>query len=866
MIGLFMPPANPSIDSPSSPGLPPLRVATVLIALVVLAACNGGGGGDNPPPAPTTGTASGVLIVPPTNQIEIEPNDTIAQAQAVSSQQTVAGAAAESDPGFAILGGGGAEAEDLYSLTASGPVRMTLTIAADDLSANDLDLILMDSAGNLLDASEGYVSTEDLETSGAGSFLIGVRAFQGSSAYTLSVTSLGSLASVQSDQLPPGAEFVPGEVLVKWRASAPVARQKSSAGVAMPDLTPQRSFPDGVELLRVVPLAQPLQKPGGRSKISPPTSADRALKALTLDTVKRLRADPVVEYAEPNFIRHAFALPNDTFYPLQWHYQLMNLPQAWDVTTGSNSVIVAVIDTGVLPTHPDLSTRLIAGYDFISDAARALDGDGIDADATDVGDDPQSASSSFHGTHVAGTIGAVTDNSTGVAGVMWQSQIMPLRVLGAGGGTDADIAQAIRYAAGLSNSSGTLPAQRADVINMSLGGPGYTQTVQDAISAARTQGVIVVAAAGNENVSTLSYPASYTGVISVAAVDMNAQKAPYSNYGTAIDVAAPGGNAIADLNGDGYQDGVLSTAGNDAGSLFYRFEQGTSMAAPHVAGVIGLMLSVNPNLTPTDMDQLLAGTHPDTTRRITWDLGTTGRDDLYGHGLLDAAQAVIAAQEVPGGSGTAPAGSILAVSTTELDFDNFLDTIPVTVSNAGVGTLTITSITDDASWLTIAPSSGTAPLTSLVTVNRAGLAAGTYTASITVNSNATLGNQSATINVQIAVGGATTGNVGTVYVLALDVTTLDTIDEVQTTAAQGYAFSTASIAPGTYLMIAGTDRDNDDLICDIEDACGFYPALVTITAGQDTPDVTFVVGELSSPQSTDDIASRLRDRTFRRLF
>jgi serine protease len=833
----------------------------MLTVLVGLVACNSGGGDDGPPP----GTASGALIVPPTNQVETEPNHTIAQAQAVSSVQTVAGDADVNDPGFEIPGSGGIEVEDLYSLTASGTARITLTMAADDLTTNDLDLVLMDNAGNPLDASAGYVSTEDLETSGAGSFLIGVQAFQGSSAYTLSITSLGNLASVPGEPLPPGAEFVPGEILVKWKPSAAASR-KSSAGVVMTGLAPQRSFPDGVELMTVVQPSPPRQKAGGPSKLTLPTSGDRALKALTLDTIKKLRADPAVEYAEPNFIRRAAAVPNDTFYDLQWHYQLMNLPQAWDVTTGSSSVIVAVIDTGILPTHPDLTARLTAGYDFISDAARALDGNAIDADPTDVGDDPQGASSSFHGTHVAGTIGAVTDNSTGVAGVMWQGQLMPLRALGAGGGTDADIAQAIRFAARLSNSSATVPVQRADIINLSLGGPGFNQTVQNAITAARAEGVIVVAAAGNENVSTPFYPASNTGVISVAAVDMAGRKAPYSNFGTAIDVAAPGGNAGVDLNGDGHGDGVLSTAGDDAGGLLYRFEQGTSMASPHVAGVIGLMLAVNSGLTPTDLDQLLAGTHPDTTRRITRDIGATGRDNLYGHGLLDASQAVLAAQDVPGSTGTGPTGSVLAVSTTALDFANFLDRIPVTVSNGRIGTLTVTSITDDAAWLTVTPSSGSAPVTAIATVNRAGLATGTYTANITVASDATVGSQTETISVQMSVGGATTGNVGTVYVLALDQTTLDTVDEAQATAAQGYAFSTGSIAPGTYLIVAGTDRDNDNFICDIEDACGFYPALVTITAGQETPDVTFMVGELSSPQSANGGATTLRGRTFRRLF
>ena len=323
----------------------PLLVLSALVGVSV-AGCNSGGGGENPPPAPTTGTASGVLVVPPNNAVESEPNNAIAQAQAVSSSQTVAGSAAQTDTGFVIPGAGGAEAEDLYSLTATGSVRITLTIAADDLSANDLDLVLMDSAGNVLDASAGYVSTEDIETGGAGDFVIGISAFSGSSAYVLTMASLGSLASVSSEIAPAGAEFVPDEILVKRKTGPDGTRRKSGAFVESL-VTHQQSFQDGVDLVKVIPPQRPLQKAGGPAKLNVPGSADNAMRALTIDTIKKLRVDPSIEYAEPNFIRRASAVPNDQFYGYQWHYQLMNLPQAWDVTTGSNSVIVAVIDTGV---------------------------------------------------------------------------------------------------------------------------------------------------------------------------------------------------------------------------------------------------------------------------------------------------------------------------------------------------------------------------------------------------------------------------------------------------------------------------------------------------------------------------------------
>ncbi|NOX43968.1 MAG: S8 family serine peptidase, partial [Gammaproteobacteria bacterium] len=311
----------------------------------------------------------------------------------------------------------------------------------------------------------------------------------------------------------------------------------------------------------------------------------------TLQVIKALRLRKDVLYAEPNYLRQAKQIPSDQFYNLQWHYPLINLPSAWDVSTGSSNVIVAVIDTGVLLQHPDLLGQFSAygGYDFILNDAISQDADpGIDVNPDDPGDS-NVGSSSFHGTHVAGTIAAATSfvaGGTGVAGIAPGVKIMPLRVLGNGGGTAYDILQAVRYAAGLSNDSGTLPPQKSDVINLSLGGGGFSQVEQDVYSLARNAGVIIVAASGNENSGVPSYPASYNGVISVGAVDINKQRAPYSNFGASVDVAAPGGDTSGDINGDGFVDGVLSTAADDSGGnidFVFKFFQGTSMATPHMA-------------------------------------------------------------------------------------------------------------------------------------------------------------------------------------------------------------------------------------------------------------------------------------------
>src|SRR3569832_2510385 len=204
--------------------------------------------------------------------------------------------------------------------------------------------------------------------------------------------------------------------------------------------------------------------------------------------------------------------------------------------------------------------------------------------------------------------------------------------------------------------------------------------------------------------------------------------------------------------------------------------QGTSMAAPHVSGVLALMKAVNPALRPDDIDRLLAGTHPATTIRITRDLGAPGRDDLYGHGLIDAAQAVIAAKAVPGGTGgIAPTGSILAVSNLSLDFSNFIDTLHLDLTNAGIGALNITGVAEspDAPWLTVTPASSAAPLSLTLTVERTGLPSGDYSASLQVTSDAAQ-NPAATIPVKMRVGGTTAGNIGPGFVLVVDKETFKT--------------------------------------------------------------------------------------------
>jgi serine protease len=337
------------------------------------------------------------------------------------------------------------------------------------------------------------------------------------------------------------------------------------------------------------------------------------------DIIASLMTDVDVEYAEPDIKMYPMAIPNDSRYNEQWQYFEtlggLNLPSAWDTTQGAG-VVVAVIDTGYLP-HADLAANILPGYDMISDQTVAQDGNGRDADATDMGDwEPAGAcaagsaasDSSWHGTHVAGTIAAVSNNGFGVTGVAYKAKVLPVRVLGRCGGYMSDIADGIIWAAGGSVSGVPANANPARVLNLSLGGSGSCSiTSQNAINTARSLGATVVVAAGNENANASnSNPANCTGVIAVAAINRNGGRAYYSNYGAVVDVAAPGGDVTT-----GTANGILSTLNvgrTTASTDSYAFYQGTSMATPHVAGVAALLYAVNPTITPDQVESILKST------------------------------------------------------------------------------------------------------------------------------------------------------------------------------------------------------------------------------------------------------------------
>ncbi|WP_427127615.1 S8 family peptidase (plasmid) [Priestia megaterium] len=257
-----------------------------------------------------------------------------------------------------------------------------------------------------------------------------------------------------------------------------------------------------------------------------------------------------VEYAEPNHMLKAFYTPNDPFFAYQYGPQKVQAPDAWDVTTSNGNIKIAIIDTGVQLNHPELAIKLWPGYNFVEGNLNPNDGNG-------------------HGTHVAGIAGALTENSLGIAGIAPSASIIPVRALdNSGNGTLSNIANAITY----STNAG------AKVINLSLGSSQGSITLENAINYAWNQGVVIVAAAGNEASNTLTYPAAYQNVIAVASTDINDQKSDFSNYGTWVEVSAPGSTILSTYTGS-----------------YYAYLSGTSMACPHVAGLAALLAAQGKN-------------------------------------------------------------------------------------------------------------------------------------------------------------------------------------------------------------------------------------------------------------------------------
>ncbi len=406
---------------------------------------------------------------------------------------------------------------------------------------------------------------------------------------TLLITSLlltitlwrHSTASAQGPIPDVEPDYVPGEILVKFKPGLRTADNM------------QRLAEVGVEAIETISGI-------GTMRVQVPIGQEAAYS-------EQLNSRSDVEYAELNQLVYALYSPNDPSFNSQWGLTKINMSSAWDVTQGIADVVVAVVDTGIDLDHEDFSCTLAGGVNKLTDGYDFAYGDA----------DPDDDNS--HGSHVAGIIGACTNNSVGIAGVAPNVRLMPVKVLDSGGsGSYAGVASGIMYAAD----------NGAKIINLSLGGTGSSSTMSNAIDYAVGKGALVVAAAGNcaqgypcSTVNPIIYPAAYDNTFAVGATTSSDSWASYSEYHDYVDVTAPGSSIYSTWSAGGYG-----------------YKSGTSMATPHVAGLAALIWSVDPDLTHNEVQNAI--------QISAKDLGTIGKDDYYGYGRIDAYQALIPFMEL----------------------------------------------------------------------------------------------------------------------------------------------------------------------------------------------------------------------------
>jgi len=547
-------------------------------------------------------------------------------------------------------------------------------------------------------------------------------------------------------------------------------------------------------------------------------------KAMSLG--RSLAALPGVRWADPDWVLTAQSEPDDALYNRQWNLRAVGAPSAWDVVTGDASIIVGVLDSGVID-HPDLAGQTVPGYDFISDPLRAGDGGGRDPDPTDEGDRGDgSGLSVWHGTHVAAIIAAKQDDRYGVTGIAPGVRLMILRALGAGGGLVSDAAAAILYAAGLHE---TADGRKLDtplpVLNLSVGLAQDHPDLRDACNRAANNGVLLVGAVGNSGGPVL-YPAAYPSVLAVAAVDGGNMTTQYSNHGGEVDIAAPGGALAADRWNDGWRDGVLSAVRDETvepAVYAHAYIVGTSQAAPHVAGAAALLLSLDPTLNAVQLKQILTAT--------TLDLGVVGKDVAYGSGLLQVHEAVKSVLESLGNPRADPAA--LQLPTRSIQFDDFVTAttfIDVPIQNGGGGRLnlfdTFAYTVDGGNWLSATlvtdsnPGSPSNTKEIVIAVNRAMVPSGPgrYSGFVTIGNSAGVLDA---IRVVLYVNQQTRAGQH-LPVIATEIATGVARRRALASADRGYRYWFRGLPPGDYTLRAGEDLDGDGFFCESFEACGWF--------------------------------------------
>ena len=811
--------------------------------MAVLAGCGGGGSSSSVPALPPS-PLSGVISIEANSRVDQDTMDQLglegAQAatgiQALPASFVLAGyvsgaagtypsASAQCQP-FAYA----EDAVDEYSVPLAAGETLVLESFGSCLADPELELVV-EGAGPLPASVNAGPARYTLTAGDSTEYRVTVRnAGNAPARYILAKSVAFGAEGMAFDW--PRYRFIEGEAVVALADDDTVR-----AAMATPAAEKARGLGAGKWLMTM---------PGNRvrSAQAGPVADD------TLNWIRELRATPGVLSATPNYVvssQQTGTPVSEPLYTRQWHYDLINGPAAWQLAPGGGTgVNVAVLDSGllrVLPSgnwHPDLNANVLANTkDFV-------DGDNDPEDpGSSVGGDV------FHGTHVAGTVAAVV-NDAGSGGVAYGAGLVPVRVLGEGGtGSSADLIAAINWLV-----AGSDGRPYADVVNMSLGGLPRIQDLEDAIARGVDKGMVFVAAAGNAATSTLSYPAASPNVLAVSAVDGGGQLAGYSNFGSWIDLAAPGGDASRDGNLDGAGDVVWSTSGERDGGVSiagYRGLQGTSMASPHVAGVLALMKARDPGINYGTVRALL--------RQGQLTDGKARRNDTLGWGVLDAARAVSAA-------GTGFADTILSASPALVSLSNEGEqSVSVELSVFGDGNVFKLSLGDMPAWIDVTGCQSAPPCALQVTLLKDQLTPDEPArGSIVVNYQVD-GASADPLSIPVIgqlVSDEQARNAGRHFVLLVNTEPNEDnlyMAESQVTldAENGvYSFrfenddgeepqQLREVRPGDYYLVAGSDLDGDGIICQPGEACAEYPItglreVITIEEGQSLSDIRLTTG------------------------
>lgn len=808
------------------------RCALVLAIVLGLSACGGGGSG---------GGGGGGLVIPdgligtihlPDFYLGrghlLEPNDTTEQAFRLppfsSGSRLEAGGTLDLTGAFF----GTADPRDCCRIVCLRDQVVAVDLSWAGSTLTGLSIAVTETAtGNPIASESALTSPLSLQFNAAAGrdYDISIALVDGSATFVVGFQAVADIAPIQAATAPDGssAAHKPAHL-----ATRPAEGEPHCTGRHV--LVRFASQVDEARVCAQHGLTSLERLPSGTYRMNFPCAPAHSRRREAVSLCERLRSESGVQFAEPDWIVRTQSIPNDPEFGRQWNMRAVSAPAAWDITRGDANVRIAVLDTGLLQDHPDVSNKVVAGYDFISALNVAADGDGPDPNWSDPGDRFLSSGlSSWHGTHVAGIAAASGDDGFGITGVAPGCSLVVLRALGLGGGLVSDVANAIRWGAGLfTTPDGYSVGDAVEVMNLSIGLSQDSTELRNACQAAYDAGVFLVGAAGNTGDDVL-YPAAYSTVFCVAATggaltQSSFISTDYSCFGPEVDIAAPGGLRSQDAFGDGWPDGILSCVRrenlwpHEAGHLYYI---GTSQATPHVSGAAALMRSLNPALTNAQLATFL--------QQSALDINTPGIDEATGAGMLQVHAALRLVLDDLGTPSTALPQLVLP--TYALKFEGLQSVVKVPVINGGAGVLQVTSAvatTDDGgAWLsaTVLPAGlRTPPSVNSdgieVSVTRTGLASGVYSGVIRVNT--VTGGAPRDIRVVMYV--SLFPRLGVDFQLvAFELNGQVAQIATRVTAQSGYRYWVRELPEQEYLLRAGEDLDGDGVFCTAPfEMCGFF--------------------------------------------